>query len=65
MIEPFWKNSSYVSGLIVCIFVALLLQLWFCGFVCSDTGIRSSKYRIYSINHPLLEVGAYSKPGAY
>ena len=27
--EVFWKNSSYVSGLVVCIFVAL----WLCRFV--------------------------------
>ena len=68
MIEPFWKNSSYVSGLSVRIFVALWLQLWFCGFVCSDTGIPSSKHRIYSINRLgrllnfwTLRVGAYSR----
>ena len=35
--ELFWKNSSYVSGVSVCIFVALYL----CIFVCSDVCCKS------------------------
>ena len=34
IVERFWKNSSYVSGLSVCIFVAL----WLCVFGCALQG---------------------------
>ena len=48
--ELFWKNSSYVSGVSVCIFVALYLcnfvPLYLCIFVCSDVCARANKLRL-------------------
>ena len=46
VIELFWKKSSYVSGVSVCVFVAL----WICGFVCSDVCCRGQQgWRYYEL----------------
>ena len=46
----FEKNSSYVSGVSVCIFVAFYLcnfvPLYLCIFVCSDVCARANKLRL-------------------
>ena len=44
IVELFWKNSSYVSGLSVCIFVAL----WLCVFECALQG--SIRLKILSVD---------------